>query len=533
MDKAESPPRGWTVALWTVIAVYAAAEAPLLIHLAARMFYRFPLNYNEGWNAMFAADVLAGRPLYVPLDRFPLTPNNYPPLSFPLIGGLGRLSGDLLLTGRIVALFSSALVGAAIYRIVANVTAQRPAGVLAALFWLWMMLGMAPERLVMYDPQMLGHAFALAALGLFSEWRGRLTARRVRLLALFCCVALFIKHLLVGAPLAIAAALFFGDRRGFKIFAAAGIAVAAAMLGAAWLYGRENLFSNFLDASRALRSGILAWRIKTIFILHRFIIAAAAFVLLLGSRRRAWTPYLFYFCLSFAVGAYVCRGVGVDMNAWFEFFIAAAIVFGIFAGSFRLLPGISPAAESSGGLFPARPGGGWQAVPLYAVLLSALLPLAARPRGLPGAEELRRSERAYLRQVALLRSIPGPALYEDLLLGFDAGKEFLYEPFNAAQQMAGGRMPESILTDAIARKEFGAIVLEADLDAALCGENLSPGQGQKLDFTTRSRWTENSLRAVALNYQPLAEENFPYYFYVPRASGSRPASPCLSGRPNR
>jgi len=229
MDKAESPPAGWRLALWLLVAAYAAVEASWLAHLAARIFYRFPLNYNEGWNVMFASNVLAGRPLYVPLDRFPLTPNNYPPLSYPIIGGLGWLSGDLLLTGRIVALFSSVIVGGLIFRIVDNVTGQKPAAFLAALLWLWLMLGLAPERLVMYDPQMLGHAFSLAALGLFSEWEDRLTARRVWLLAVLCCVALFIKHLLVVVPLVIALALFLSDQRSFRVFASAGCVAAAAM----------------------------------------------------------------------------------------------------------------------------------------------------------------------------------------------------------------------------------------------------------------------------------------------------------------
>ena len=536
MDKAESPPAGWRIALWIIVAVYAALEAPFLVYLVVRIFYRLPLNYNEGWNVMFASNLLAGRPLYVPLDRFPLTPNNYPPLSFPIVGGLGWLSGDLLLTGRLVALVSSATVGFLVYRIVVDVTGQKPAGILAVLLWLWLMLDLTPERLVMYDPQMLGHAFSLGALGLFSEPQDGLTSRRVWLVALLCCIALFIKHLLVGVPLAVVASLFFSDRRSFRIFAGAGIAIAAVMGGASWLYGRENLFSNFLDTSRTVINGLVVWRIKVIFIRQRFFIAVAAFLVLLSNRQRAWAPYLFYFCLSFAVGAYVCRGVGVDMNAWFEFFIAAAIVFGIFAGSFRLLRGASePAPERPGRFARGWFGGGWKAVLLYAVLLSALLPLSARSRAgfdrMPGYEELRRSDRAYRRQVNLLRSIPGPALYENLLLGFDAGKEFLYEPFNAAQEMAAGRMPESILTDAIARRQFGAIVLESDLDAALCGANLAPGDADRLKFTTLTRWTPDSLKAVALNYEPLGGELFPYRFYVPLKQGARPRSSCITGRP--
>src|SRR5258706_9172424 len=124
---------------------------------------------------------------------------------------------------------------------------------------------------------------------------------------------------------------------------------------ASWLYGRGSLFSNFLDASRAVVSGVAVWRVKQIFFAQRFFIVVAAFLVLLSNLRRLWAPYLVYFCLAFALAAYVCRGVGVDINAWIDFFIAAAIVFGIFAGSpSRLLGTANPPAENTG-LW--RPGG--------------------------------------------------------------------------------------------------------------------------------------------------------------------------------
>ncbi|HEX9445106.1 MAG TPA: hypothetical protein VGA73_13355 [Candidatus Binatia bacterium] len=281
-------------------------------------------------------------------------------------------------------------------------------------------------------------------------------------------------------------------------------------------------------------SGVAVWRVKQIFFAQRFFIVVAAFLVLLSNLRRLWAPYLVYFCLAFALAAYVCRGVGVDINAWIDFFIAAAIVFGIFAGSpSRLLGTANPPAENRG-LW--RPGGvGWSRALFYAVLISAFLPLSTRLHaGFTGSLDsgsLERADQAYRRQVNLLRSIPGPALYENLLLGFDAGKEFLYEPFNAAQQMTAGRMRESILTDAIERREFGAIVLEADLDAALCGAGLAPGEAGRLKFTTKTRWTPNALKAVALNYEPLGRERFPYYFYVPLRPGAPPGSSCIPERP--
>ena len=51
-----------------------------------------------------AADIVAGRPLYADASGFFFT--NYPPVSFYLIAAIGRLVGDQMLGGRIVALLS-------------------------------------------------------------------------------------------------------------------------------------------------------------------------------------------------------------------------------------------------------------------------------------------------------------------------------------------------------------------------------------------------------------------------------------------
>ena len=67
-----------------------------------------PLGYNEGWNAYLAARAigLQDGPLYPPADT--LVFNNYPPLSFYLVGLIGRglAGGDVIVAGRVVALAS-------------------------------------------------------------------------------------------------------------------------------------------------------------------------------------------------------------------------------------------------------------------------------------------------------------------------------------------------------------------------------------------------------------------------------------------
>ena len=84
-----------------VLGVCAAVLAVALGVMAYASTLRVSHNYNEGWNAYLAQAALSGGPLYFP-DAAWFT-NNYPPLSFYLVGGVGRLFGDAILAGRAVA----------------------------------------------------------------------------------------------------------------------------------------------------------------------------------------------------------------------------------------------------------------------------------------------------------------------------------------------------------------------------------------------------------------------------------------------
>ncbi len=496
--------------LSSLTVIFAAALAPILLHLMASIFYRQPLNYNEGWNVYFVAKLLAGQPLYVPLDRFPLTPLNYPPLSFFIIGALSAWTGDILLTGRVVTLLSSVLVAAAIYGIVKNATGKIAAALFASLLWISLMARFAPARLVMYDPQMLAHAFSVGALWLYSRSRGELTVGRAWLLAAICCIGIFIKHLVVAVPATLAFALFLENRAAFRHFAAGGIVIGA-VFAAGWLsYGGGNVLPNFMDTGRPTQNARLFARLSQMFVRHFLAVVFAPFLWLLAKFGGQWTVYFVYFGVSFAIGAYTSRGVGVDTNAWFDLFIAAAILFGAAAA---YLPLWSHGENRR------------RAAIAYAVVLSSLLPLVF---GLPFALQrsldygrLRRAQEAYRREVALLRSIPGAALSESLLLGYDAGKEILVDPINTAQMIAMGRIRESLLTDPIKERRFGAIVLDADLDDALCG-------ARYLSFTTLTRWTPGTLAAIAENYRRFETERAPRFFYVPRPAGDYGSGVCRS-----
>src|SRR5947208_2602275 len=81
----------------------------LLFGLLAAIFLAWPvwraaipleINRNEPWNAWFIDAALRGTPLYPGAEE--LIVNNYPPLSFYVVGLLSTLTGDVIYAGRLI-----------------------------------------------------------------------------------------------------------------------------------------------------------------------------------------------------------------------------------------------------------------------------------------------------------------------------------------------------------------------------------------------------------------------------------------------
>jgi hypothetical protein len=125
-------------------------------------------------------------------------------------------------------------------------------------------------------------------------------------------------------------------------------------------------------------------------------------------------------------------------------------------------------------------------------------------------QALQSVERRYLADVRRLRSTPGPALFEEALIGFDAGKDFVFDPFLGSTLMEKGRLSEDILIDRIKKKDFGAIVLTFKIPANL-EKFTSTGSRPKRSFS--ERWTDNTLRAIADHYEPDYQDAPGFYFF--------------------
>src|SRR3954468_12507546 len=95
-----------SILIWSI----AALAALFLVWPVWRAFFPMEIWGNEGWNAYHTDQAMRGAAqLYPPPDG--LVANNYPPLSYYLLGWLGLLFGDPLYVGRALSLIATLAIG--------------------------------------------------------------------------------------------------------------------------------------------------------------------------------------------------------------------------------------------------------------------------------------------------------------------------------------------------------------------------------------------------------------------------------------
>ena len=139
--------RRLSAALWSVTALAVLA---LLVRNIAAIAVLAPLDPNEGWNAAHTLLLLAkGTPYPSPSG---LMVNNYPPLSFYLVGALTGWTGDAIIAGRILSLLSFLAIAIAIALVCRQMACGLRARISAALFFAAVLL-VCSDYVAMDDPQ--------------------------------------------------------------------------------------------------------------------------------------------------------------------------------------------------------------------------------------------------------------------------------------------------------------------------------------------------------------------------------------------
>jgi hypothetical protein len=561
----------------------AVLAAPFLTYQIVRITTAASIDYNEGWNVFHASLLAQHGILHRPFDQMPVVPVDYPPLSFFVVIAVSRLTGSLLLAGRVVALFSFVAIGVLLFETVRVLTRSKPAGLLAAVFWLSLISRLFGGYVGMNDPEMLGHLFTFAALYLFCRWHGDFHTFRIFIVALLCVLGIFSKHSIVAIPVALAMALLFSTPRDFLRFALNGVGLGALLLLSAVVWNGESAITNLIELAPPASTALLAATYKQLF-LHQALWIVVLPVAALWPFKRTGPLIPIYVLSSLAFGSLAMRGIGCGPNHLFDFFIAIALSLGLCAANFvqtstitpdgrdhatpwrRLLIVLSASAVagallaneftlarfvSSDGvlepptvatirvlqvlalhagigiaLFFRRLVTGFKSYPVARVVAPALLAVVLAAGLIPMTQQYARdlneldyqalasAEQRYLADVQRLRSIPGPALFEEALIGFDAGKDFLFDAYLGATLMSKGRLSEDVLIRPIREQAFSAIVLTFEIPG---GFEKWPRAGGLPKRTVTERWTDNVLRAMSEHYEPVFQESRGFYiFYRPR-----------------
>ena len=437
------------------------------------------INYNEGWNTYRAAMAAHGDPLYGQPPAFTVT--NYPPLSFHILGFLGKHLGGFTAAGRWTALASLTFLAIAMASLVRRFAGHWRFGVLAALLFVLGMAVFVPDRIGMNDPQFFGLAWSFAGLCLYArtprsfalfrdtrktecgarEFLSRLAARAAPF-ALLCAsaaafaISFFIKHNLLAFPAAVGLHLLLARAwKRFAIWLGALAAISAGLLLLTFWWDGPYFFSHLL-APRSY-SVMSAWgRVEPYLLDFQIPVAAAAFWSVRYAASSARNLLAFAFVLAHLIGFGFAGGDGVVENVLFDALVMAVLIAAIGIGDLETK------------LIGLRFGSALLALALLAPFLGIF---AVLPRVLFGerqASQLRPGIDAEFRQAAeFLQSRPGPALCEDLLLCFDAGKPPLFDAFYARSQVKIGRLKETDLLNTIQTGRFPTIEIEVPADQPL------------------------------------------------------------------
>jgi hypothetical protein len=476
--------------------------ALILLGIAAAELYRYPLHrisrsadvsYNEGWNAYRAEKAAYGDPLYGQPPKFTLT--NYPPLSFHLIGFLGKFTGGVTVAGRNVSLASLASLAILITVLVRRFTGQWRLGVYAALLFGMGLAVFLPDRIGMNDPQMLGLAWSLAGLYLYarhpdSKWL--LIAS-----ALSFAISLFTKHNLLAFPCAVGAHLLIRRTwRSFAVWTGTLAAACALFLMLTFVLDGRYFFTHLLAPRAYSFQHGFAINLLPYLMTFQIPLAAAALWSIWNAVSPARGLLVIAFVLAHVLGFGFAGGDGVAGNVMFDALILIAVVTAIGVGDFAV-----KVKDLRFGSLLLLTG---IILPFLGILTVLPIQLNSNLRLWKAQAE---GDHEFAQAVAVLGSSPGPALCEDQLLCFDARKPDLFDAFFVNDQIRIGRIHEDDVLREIQSGRFRVIELNIP-----SGQPLLPAAGE--------RFSAPLMRAILERYS-VAMRGAEFVLLVPKDDTGR------------
>jgi len=432
--------------VWVTVAVLLATSLLTLRYPVIRAFYRYQINYNEGWNVYNTLTAMQHRPLYP--AKYGWTIVNYPFLSFYLVGYLSRPNGDYLLTGRLLSLAAFLLSCVLVGLIVKKLTGGWAPAAFASVFCLGLFCSRMPVYIGMDDPQMLAHPFFL--LGLWIYLGAPPSTLRIAGIASLFVLGGNIKHNLIPAPVSVFCDLLTTSLSRAARFVVFGVVLLVLSIGVNLLVGGPSFISEMM--ARAPFSPVqLRNMFFTVYPALGLPLAISTFWAVWQFHNRQARVISIYFFSSLLIGAAFAGGLGVNANTFFDNLFAMSIVMG------ACLDALWKAPIPSLGK-----GGRWRF--LVPVLLYSAVVMEYVPRSLSMPNQLADlpvRQRLFDQEVSFLAERPGPAICESLILCYDAHKPYILDSFNSNSLFRQGKLNSSELVNQIAARKFGAIQTEA------------------------------------------------------------------------
>jgi hypothetical protein len=411
-----------------------ALAALCLLGDVATLWLHVPKSPNEGWNAYHAMAALAGQGLYPGRDT--LLFNNYPPLSYFVTAPLGRMLGDQIVAGRIIALLSTLGAALALGRAALRMGCGRAQAWLAATMFLaspWVLTKIGPID----DPQLLGNF--LDALGLVVVVRSPGRSGHILLAAALFAAAMFIKLLFVALPLTVLVWLALtGRRRSALLLGVTGIALGVGGILASDALLHIHLLEHVFSARVYNPGQILAhpgqWLVT----------GALPLAATLSLWRGRADPYAMlaalYASVALPLALFFSGGEGVSAGPTFELSMAVALGSAVFLSRDRLPPRLF-------------------AVAVALLALEAGLSFFGLWSSSPSAFKSFADRGAAAAAIADVRAAKGPVLCEMMALCYWAGQPPQVDAFGLGQAFQRHTRDESDLTTRLDARSWALIEL--------------------------------------------------------------------------
>ena len=415
----------WSLVLLTIIA------ATSMLWSIQRSFLGIMINSNEGWNAFFGDAAMGKMQLYPSPNQ--LITNNYPPLSFYIVGSLGKILGDTILAGRLLSLLAVGVISIFIAQIIKQLSStsgklvsSHQGRLIGVAYFIGTLTIFFKWYVGANDPQLLAQAIMIIGFSLFIK---AMEQDRNYWIAIFVMViAGFFKHNIITMPLTIM--LWLVIQKKWKVFFLCsffalslilfGFAICLSVYGFDFYYNFTSprsclLFkvSHAFSDLEALSVGLLLWFF-------------ASWKFRKESSVRLVSLMVF---IALIVGFVQRLGNGVFVNAQFDLVIALSIGLGV---AFTLY------AREHCYLLQLV---GTMALVLFFFLEPSFLDIFSPSYH----KRLAESELIMKEHIEKVRAMPGEVFCESYV-AYRAGKPFAADALNVEERMRVGRLPKDTMT---------------------------------------------------------------------------------------